>query len=750
MHCDWCGNKTNLCCERCKSIAYCDVHCQCSDWPYHRKPGVCCGHVGVGLDQITKTCSAHRGRNKIFSNPRNISLLFGPESRIMWKRMKTIGCGGYGSVEEYLIFQGPRASAAEKMPKKASTEFRELGGLVEEPLVVKFVDIEENDGAVTRSCLSEQHISMVSHPNIVTMCGVGFAKYPGSTTDDCDLKTGTKCFVMAMDKAPIDLHALSKEDISKNDFGMIAYQLIRGLAALHGKGIIHCDIKPTNVLVGDSSFFEGERDYRIKHALLADFGLSKVMFSSEGSESFGGTPGFKAPESVNNNQSTASDVFACGATIYELATRESLFGRYKLSGSSSESKDSSEESGSEILKAERTAAVYGAIKERTDEWDDLCDYIDSQLADYYPVGLSDLIISMLDPDQTKRPTAAQLLDAKYFNEELVVEKDDPIRAPIRPNDRKPHTIKSYVDRYLPHGGPMVDAPKLTAGGRYTSVDVDRVYPDPSQVISMMKAAQIRIHDYSTCLAEGTCTADCRSLRDAACNFVVGYGSRDERLTDYKERATEDSIRLQLIFAAINYIDSWTKHSKQNADFDSTQLAKAAYYAARVYCGPGSISKTLHSFKAVFDIRDMDAEASNINAFLKDIGFEVWRPTPFDFLRWNLYEAGGNGYTINKRVQECQFMLLFIMTRSTLCAGLLPEKACDMARVVSMGPRSFNRRGAMTEADFDLYNKIAAEFLSKGEKETSLMTLHASLRLGRLQHLVDVCNELKSKVKGMDQ
>lgn len=86
-----------------------------------------------------------------------------------------------------------------------------------------------------------------------------------------------------------------------------AEQLLAGLADAHEHDIVHCDVKPENlILFGDG---------RVR---LGDFGLAKHARGSLSSAS--GTVGYLAPEQAHGRTSKASDVFAAALVIHELLT----------------------------------------------------------------------------------------------------------------------------------------------------------------------------------------------------------------------------------------------------------------------------------------------------------------------------------------------------------------------------------------------------------------------------------------------
>ena len=110
---------------------------------------------------------------------------------------------------------------------------------------------------------------------------------------------------------------------------VIGRQIAAGMATAHESGIVHGDLKPENVMVSD--------DRLVK---ILDFGLARRLRRSRGGqlvdtielgiaeigEGLFGTPRYLAPEQTRGEPASfASDVFALGVMLYELATGRTAF-----------------------------------------------------------------------------------------------------------------------------------------------------------------------------------------------------------------------------------------------------------------------------------------------------------------------------------------------------------------------------------------------------------------------------------------
>lgn len=88
----------------------------------------------------------------------------------------------------------------------------------------------------------------------------------------------------------------------------IAEQVLDALAFAHRHRVIHCDVKPANVIL-----FHGNR------VRLTDFGTAKVALRTRALTGSGtGTVGYLAPEQAMGRPSLRSDVFAAGVMLYRM------------------------------------------------------------------------------------------------------------------------------------------------------------------------------------------------------------------------------------------------------------------------------------------------------------------------------------------------------------------------------------------------------------------------------------------------
>ena len=141
--------------------------------------------------------------------------------------------------------------------------------------------------------------SALDHPNIATVHGIHH-------TAEGDF------IAMAFYDGESLAATLSRGPMPVDAAVALLRQVANGLGAAHATGILHCDIKPANILVAHDGT-----------AKIIDFGLAKLDQATRltGAGSFAGTVAYMAPEQVRGEPaSPASDVWALGATAFEMLT----------------------------------------------------------------------------------------------------------------------------------------------------------------------------------------------------------------------------------------------------------------------------------------------------------------------------------------------------------------------------------------------------------------------------------------------
>jgi serine/threonine protein kinase len=143
-----------------------------------------------------------------------------------------------------------------------------------------------------------QTVGRLSHTSIAQLYDVG---NDGS---------GTPFLVMEFVSGKNLEHLLAHSPIPFASAAVWAADLASALACAHRAGIIHGDVKPSNIRVTD--------DDKVK---LVDFGVARFASQVSGSDRVLGTPAYLSPEQIHGQkQDGRSDLFSLGIVLYEMIT----------------------------------------------------------------------------------------------------------------------------------------------------------------------------------------------------------------------------------------------------------------------------------------------------------------------------------------------------------------------------------------------------------------------------------------------
>ena len=175
-------------------------------------------------------------------------------------------------------------------------------------VAIKLLGADADDAFRARFADEARRAAAVVHPNVVTVFDEG--RDGAEAFMVMELVSGKTLRDIVADRGPLPPHEVSR----------LVTQVAAALDAAHAAGVVHCDVKPANVIVDRSGT-----------AKLTDFGIARAARDRDEQELLG-TARYIAPERVEGGPVTArTDVYGLGLLAYELLT-----GRPTFDGSTNE------------------------------------------------------------------------------------------------------------------------------------------------------------------------------------------------------------------------------------------------------------------------------------------------------------------------------------------------------------------------------------------------------------------------------
>ena len=170
------------------------------------------------------------------------------------------------------------------------------------PVAIKALTTDHSDSIKEQLFKRETDaLKRLTHPNIVKMRRSNWSE-------------SGEAYYIVLDYYPYSLDRYLKGELDAQQSGFETFKVMRALAEAlsyaHSQGIIHRDVKPSNILLDENG-----------RPMLTDFGISKLLRQLTVGDTLAGfwSPGYASPEQQHNEPATAlSDIYSLGAVFFHM------------------------------------------------------------------------------------------------------------------------------------------------------------------------------------------------------------------------------------------------------------------------------------------------------------------------------------------------------------------------------------------------------------------------------------------------
>lgn len=202
-----------------------------------------------------------------------------------YRVVRLLGQGGMG-----LVVEGVHASSGKRAAIKV------------------FSSSVGDESAARLASWEARALTLAAHPNVVEIYASG------------TLENGQPYLILEL----LEGRSLSEEHYDRGDLSRIiciAQEVAAAMAAVHERGVIHCDLKPSNVMLCNDPLSATQRRTKI-----FDFGIAKIGERAPDhpfGDNLTGTPHYISPDLLLGGRSAVtskSDVYTLGVTLFQLLT----------------------------------------------------------------------------------------------------------------------------------------------------------------------------------------------------------------------------------------------------------------------------------------------------------------------------------------------------------------------------------------------------------------------------------------------